>query len=285
MAAKVVDGRKIARKIKEEVKDEVEKLKSKYQKVPNIVTIKIGNDSSSELYLKLRNKACNEVGIKSESMIFEETVKEDVIVKTINDLNNDSKVHGILIQYPVPKHISEDKLMRTVSPKKDVEGLNPYNMGSVVLGEELIVPCTPLAVLKILESEKEELKGKNITIVNHSNIVGKPLSNLLLNRNATVSICHVFTKDMAKFTLDSDILITAAGVPKLINEKHVKKNAFVIDVGIVETENGICGDVDFKSVESIAGKITPVPGGVGPVTIACSLVNMIKTFGHSMNFK
>ncbi len=278
MTATVINGREIAKKIRKEISKEVLSLKSKYKVTPKITTILIGNDPGSKLYLKLRDNACNEVGITSDHLEFDETVSEDEIITAIQKLNNDENVHGILIQYPVPSHISQDKLMSSIDPKKDVEGFHPYNMGRTLLGNEAIVPCTPLSVLTILEHEHIALKGKDICIVNHSNVVGKPLAALLLNRNATVSICHVFTKDSKQYTVKADILITGAGVPKLITKDHVKENAFVIDVAIIPTKSGICGDVDVESVKEKIGKITPVPGGVGPVTIACALKNMIKTY-------
>ena len=168
--------------------------------------------------------------------------------------------------------------MCSIDPKKDVEGFHPYNMGKTLLGNEALIPCTPRSVLTILEHENVELKGKDVCIINHSNVVGKPLTALLLNRNATLLVCHVFTKDTAQYSSKADILITGAGVPKLITKDHVKKDAFVIDVGIIKTKDGICGDVDFDSVKNKISKITPVPGGVGPVTIACALKNMIKTY-------
>jgi len=278
MTAKIVDGRQIAKEIRKEISDEVIKLKSKYKVTPTIVTIKIGKDPTSELYLRLRDNACEEAGIKSTHLEFDENVSENKVINVISKLNNDADIHGILIQYPVPKQISQDKLMSTIDPKKDVEGFNPYNMGRTLLSNECIVPCTPLSVLTILEYENVDLKGKDVVIVNHSNVVGKPLAALLLNRNATVSVCHVFSKDIKQYTTKADILITATGIPKLITKDHVKENAFVIDVGIIKTKDGVCGDVDFDSVKEKAGKITPVPGGVGPVTIACSLKNMIKTY-------
>ncbi len=278
MTAKVIDGRKIAKNLRSNISDEVKELVSKYKIVPNIVTIIIGDDPSSKLYLRLRDKACEEVGIKSSHAKFPADVSEEEVLQTINNLNDDNSVHGILIQFPISKHISQDKLINSLNPEKDVEGFNPVNMGKTLIGDEYIIPCTPLAVLTILEHENIDLKGLDVTIVNHSNVVGKPLTSLFLNRNATVSICHVFTKNMKKYTSTADILITAAGVAKLIKEEHVKKDAFVIDVGIIKTEDGICGDVDFDSVKNIAGKITPVPGGVGPVTVACSLTNMVKTY-------
>ena len=285
MTAKVIDCRKIAKVLRNDISKEVDKMKSIYRTTPNITTIKIGTDPSSELYLRLRDKACNEVGINSNHLEFPKDVSENEVLESINRLNNDRNVHGILIQLPLPNHISQDILINALNPRKDVEGLNPHNMGRTINGDEYIIPITPLSVLTILEYEKTNLQGKNIVIVNHSNHVGKPLAALLLNRNATVSVCHVFTKDLKAYTTQADILIPATGVPKLINSNHVKKGAFVIDVGIITTKEGICGDVDFDSVKAIVGKITPVPGGVGPVTVACSLGNMIKTFRNCVEEK
>ena len=285
MTAEIIDGRKIAKEIRKRVSEEINELKSKYKTTPNIMTIKIDEDPSSELYLRLRDKACNGVGINSSHLEFPQDVSEKKVLQSINKLNKNKNVHGILIQFPIPSHISQDKLINAIDPKKDVEGFNPYNMGRTLIGDEHIIPCTPLAVLTILEHENMDLKGKDVVIVNHSNVVGKPLAALFLNRNATVSICHVFTKDMKKYAAEADVLVTAAGVAKLIKENHVKKDAFVIDVGIIKTEDGICGDVDFDSVKEKAGKITPVPGGVGPVTVACSLVNMVKTFKNCIEEK
>jgi len=193
-------------------------------------------------------------------------------------LNKNNDVHGILIQFPIPNHIKGDSLINALDPNKDVEGFNPFNMGKTLIGDEHIIPCTPLSVLTILEHEKTKFEGTDVVLVNHSNVVGKPLTALMLNRNATVSICHVFTKDLKSYTKNADILITAAGVAGVIKSDHVKKDAFVVDVGIIPTKDGVTGDVDFESVKNKAGKLTPVPGGVGPVTVACALINMIKTF-------
>jgi len=274
MTAKIIDGKIIAKEIRKKISEEV----NKYDNKPKIATIKIGSDPGSELYLRLRGNACKDVGIESTIIEFSNDVSEAEVLNTIRKLNNDRNIHGMLIQYPIPNHILPSKLMSTIDPKKDVEGFNPVNMGRTLSGDEYLVPCTPLAVLTILEYEKTNLEGKDIVIVNHSNVVGKPLSALFLNRNATVSVCHIFTKDMKEYTTKADILVTAAGKAKLITRDYLKDNAFVIDVAIVSTKDGICGDVDFESVKDIAVKITPVPGGVGPVTIACSLENMIKTF-------
>jgi len=282
MTAKIIDGRRIAKDIRKKISNEVDELESKYKTTPNITTIKIGSDPSSELYLKLRDNACKEVGIESSRLEFPKDVSESKILDSIKKLNNDGKVHGILIQYPVPNHISPDKLMKAIDYRKDIEGFNPFNMGRTLIGDEHIVPCTPLAVLTILEYENTDIKGKDVVIVNHSNVVGKPLAALFLNRNATVSVCHVFSKNIKRYTTKADILVTATGKPKLITCDHVKENAFVIDVGITSTKYGVCGDVDFEFVKEKVGKITPVPGGVGPVTIACALKNIIKTYKNCL---
>lgn len=278
MTAKIIDGRKISQDIRKDISKEVKNIKLKRKMTPNITTIVVGDDSQSNLYLKLRDKACEEVGIKSNHIEFPENTSEKEILDSIYKLNKDDKIHGILVQIPLPNHISQNRLINAIDPKKDVEGLNPYNIGRTLNNDEYIVPITPLSVLTILNYEKTDLIGKNVVIINHSNHVGKPLAALLLNRNATVSVCHVFTKNLKFYTTNADILISAAGVANLINKDHIKKDSFVIDVAIVNTETGICGDVIFDSIKDIVGKITPVPGGVGPVTVACSLINMIKTF-------
>ncbi|KYK21562.1 bifunctional 5,10-methylene-tetrahydrofolate dehydrogenase/5,10-methylene-tetrahydrofolate cyclohydrolase [Thermoplasmatales archaeon SG8-52-2] len=278
MTAIQIDGKKIAKKIKNNISKNVGKLKDKFKISPHITTIIVGTDKSSELYLKLRDKACSEVGIISNHLEFSDKISEKEVLEAINKLNNNEDVHGILIQLPPPSHISQVNLINSINPKKDVEGLNPSNIGKTLNGDEGIVPITPLSVLTILEHEKTIFKGKNVVIINHSNHVGKPLAALMLNRNATVTVCHVFTKDLKSYTNNADILISATGVRNLINADFIKKGATVIDVGIINTKQGICGDVNYESALEKAGKITPVPGGVGPVTVACSLVNMIKTY-------
>jgi methylenetetrahydrofolate dehydrogenase (NADP+)/methenyltetrahydrofolate cyclohydrolase len=285
MTAKEINGKKIANELKKNISKNVEKLKSEFGKAPNITTIIIGNDESSELYLKLRDKACSEVGIISNHLEFSESISEKEVLEEILRLNNDKNVHGILIQLPVPGNLSQAKLINSIDPKKDVEGLNPYNIGKTLNGDEWIVPITPLSVLTILENENIDFKGKDVVIINHSNHVGKPLAALMLNRNATVTICHVFTKDLKNYTAKADILISATGVKNLIGSDFIKKDATIIDVGIINTKKGICGDVDYQSALEKAGKITPVPGGVGPVTVACSLLNMIKTYKNCIEEK
>ena len=285
MTLKIIDGKKIAGIIKKEASKELENLYNQYKIKPNITTIKIGNDSSSDLYLRLRDNACKEIGITSNHLEFPDDVTEKEIINSINKLNSDNKVHGILIQFPIPNHISANKLFKSIQPNKDVEGFNPHNLGKTLIGDESIIPCTPLAVLKILEYEKEKIEGKDIVIINHSNIVGKPLAILLLNRNATTSICHVFTKNLKDYTKKADILISAIGKPNIITKDFVKEGAFIIDVGIAKNKNGITGDVDFNSVKDKINKLTPVPGGVGPITVACSIKNMIKTFRYFLESK
>jgi methylenetetrahydrofolate dehydrogenase (NADP+)/methenyltetrahydrofolate cyclohydrolase len=280
MTAMIVNGNEIAKEIRKKISEEIIQLKKKYNSNPVIMTVIVGDDSSSKLYLKLRDKACKDVGIISKHCEFDEKISEQKIFQTIQKLNVDNSVHGILFQYPVPNHLSQEKLIQVIDQRKDVEGFNPVNLGRTLIGDEYLVPCTPLSVLTILEHEHIALKGKDIVIVNHSNVVGKPLAALLLNRNATVTICHVFTKNLKQYTSKADILITGAGVPKLITLDHIKNNAIVLDVGIVETKDGIRGDVDFDSVKEKAAVLTPVPGGVGPITIACALKNMVKTYRY-----
>ena len=278
MTAMVINGKEIAKEIRKKISEEIVLLKKRYNITPVIATVIVGNDLSSKLYLKLRDIACSEVGVISKHFNFNANVSEQEILQTIEELNNDSSVHGILIQYPVPNQLSQEKLMQIIGTRKDVEGLNPINLGRTFIGDEYLIPCTPLSVLTILEHEHIALRGKDIVIINHSNVVGKPLAAILLNRNATVAICHVFTKNLKQYTSKADIIITGAGISKLITTDHIKENAIVLDVGIVQTKDGVCGDVDFSAVKEKASIISPVPGGIGPVTIACSLKNMVKTY-------
>ena len=285
MTATIINGREIAKEIRSKITKDVQRLKKKYQQEPLIITIVIGENPSSEMYLKLRTTACNEVGISSKLLRFDANVSEETILQSIQGLNNDPSVHGIFIQYPVPPNLSTNTLMRTVAARKDVEGFNPENLGRTLIGDEALVPCTPLSVLTILEHEQVQLQGKDVVIVNHSNVVGKPLASLLLTRNATVTISHVFTKNLKAYTSNADILISGAGVLNLISKDHIKDKAIVVDVGIIETKEGVHGDVDFESVKEKASLLTPVPGGVGPVTIACALSNMVKTYQHCVEEK
>ena len=285
MSATIIDGRRIAAEIKREVLAELDQLKSIYKTNPSIASVMIGKDESSKLYLRLRDKACSDIGIQTTQHILPEDTTEREIHGLIEELNNDSEIHGILLQLPLPKHLSLHRILSKINPLKDVEGVTPYNIGTLITGEERIIPCTPMAVLKILQHMEIPIEGSNIVIINHSHIVGKPLATIMLNRNATVTICHIYTKNIKDYTVKADILVTATGVPGLITEDYIKEGACVIDVGITKTSDGVKGDVDFETVKEKAGFLTPVPGGVGPVTIACSLLNMVKTFKLCMEMK
>jgi methylenetetrahydrofolate dehydrogenase (NADP+)/methenyltetrahydrofolate cyclohydrolase len=285
MQTHIINGRLIAQSIKESMTTTIKEFQKKHEISPKVVTIKIGHDPSSELYLQLRNKACDEVGIKATEIDFESSIPENKVLNTIQQLNQDSSIHGIMIQYPIPEHISQFQLMKAISPEKDVEGLHPQNLGQTLLGNEYLVPCTPLAVMKIIDHEHIDLTGKNVTIINHSNVVGKPLAIMCLNRNATTTVCHVYTENIKPYTQQADILIPATGIPGLITGDHIKNDAIIIDVGIAPTPNGIKGDVERTTVEGKAAQLTPVPGGVGPVTIASSIYNIVQILDTSIKKK
>ena len=271
----IIDGKKLAEEIKEKIKKEVADLKKKGA-VPSLASIIIGNNPASKLYVKLKEKACNEVGIYSEKYSLDENTSEEEIIKLIHKLNKNPKINGILVQLPFPKCLNQENILEAIDPRKDVDGLTSTNLGNLLIGNEFLVPCTPKGVIRLLESINIEIEGKDVVIINHSNVVGKPLAMMFLNRNATVSVCHVKTKDLKKYTSKADILISGTGVKNLIKEDMVKENSIVIDVGISKEGNKIYGDVDFENVKNKVYAITPVPGGVGPMTIAMLLENTIK---------
>jgi methylenetetrahydrofolate dehydrogenase (NADP+)/methenyltetrahydrofolate cyclohydrolase len=273
MPVKVFDGKKLAEKIKFTVKQEIQKKELK----PKLSLILAGNDPASQIYVKRKHEACEEVGIISDQHFFPEKVKEKEITDLIQVLNKNPEVSGILVQLPLPEQINVKKVINLISPEKDVDGFHPINVGKASIGQEGFLPATPLGILRLLEEEKITLQGKNIVIVGASNIVGKPLGLMLLNKNATITYCNKFTKDLKEFTKKADILISAVGKPKLITKEMVKKGAIVIDVGTTRLESGkLAGDVDFEEVKKIASFITPVPGGVGPLTVACLMENTLK---------
>ncbi|MEA2053886.1 MAG: bifunctional 5,10-methylenetetrahydrofolate dehydrogenase/5,10-methenyltetrahydrofolate cyclohydrolase [Candidatus Thermoplasmatota archaeon] len=267
----IVDGRKIAREIEQEIRESIETGK------PFVATILVEGSKESELYAKLKEKACKRVGFNSKTLRFSRNACKEEIIDAVKRLNEDEGIHGIMIQMPLPG-IEHNEVVKVIDPKKDVEGVHPYNMGMTLLNKEFLVPCTPRAVLKILEHENVDVKSKDVVIINHSNIVGKPLAAMMLNRNATVSVCHVYTKNFKEYTGRADIVVTGAGVKGLITGEHVRDGSIVIDVGIVKEGGKVYGDVDLDSVKEKAEIITPVPGGVGPVTIACMLENVVKTY-------
>jgi len=278
----IIDGKKLAEEIKKEVKKEVEDFEKIYKRKPLLATILVGNDPASEIYVNLKDKACKDVGINSKIYRFSDSITEKELVEEIFRLNNDENVNGILVQMPLPPHIKPERIMFAINPEKDVDGFNPVNAGKLMNKEETLAPCTPKGIIYMLEKYNIPVEGKDVTIINHSPVVGKPLCLMLLSRNATVTVCHVYTKNLKEKTVNADILISAVGKPKLITEDMVKENAVVIDVGISRIDKKIFGDVDFENVKDKASFITPVPGGVGPMTVAMLLKNTANAFKIQM---
>lgn len=277
-AAKVIDGVAISRKIREECRSRVEVLKAKSGLVPGLAVILVGENPASVLYVRNKLKACEEIGIRSYKFDFPVSVAQAAVVQRIKALNEDPNVHGILVQLPLPPSFDLKQILEAISIDKDVDGFHLYNVGGLVLGDTVFPPCTPYGVVKLLEYENIALEGKNVVVVGASNIVGKPMALMLMQRDATVCICHAKTRDLAQFTLLADILVVAAGHPKLILQQMVKTGAVVIDVGINRLPNGkLVGDVDFEPVRQKASHITPVPGGVGPMTVTMLMVNTITS--------
>ncbi len=271
-----IDGRAIARKIEKNLKGQI------HNETPCLATLKIGEDSSSTIYRRVIEQACKRLGIKPINIDLPLDSKEKTVIEKIGELNDDETIHGILIHHPIPSHLNQQNIIQTISPQKDVDGLHPLNLGALLLGNEFLTPCTPAAVIKILDYENIFLQGKDVVIINHSPIIGKPLAIMMLNRNATVTICHVHTQNLQQHTKKADILITGTGVPGLVTEEYIKKESIIIDIGITKLpDSTICGDVNFSSVSSKAKATTPVPGGVGPVTVATLMENSIKTYKTS----
>lgn len=274
--SKLIDGKSRAKEIREALKSEVSSLKSKGVN-PKLVVVLVGDDPASHLYVSNKEKACAEVGIVSEAYKLPANTKESDIIKLVERLNKDKSVHGILVQLPMPDHIVEENVINRILPSKDVDGLGIQNMGLLVKGEgDPLVPCTPQGVMDLIHSTGIEIKGKHAVVVGRSNLVGKPAAILLLREHATVTQCHSRTVDLGSLTRQADILVAATGKPKMITADMVKPGTVVIDVGTVRTASGLSGDVDFEKVKDVAGYITPVPGGVGPMTIAMLLKNTIK---------
>ena len=277
----LIDGKKIAAELREELKKEVLEIKSKKNRVPGLTVILIGELAPSKIYVKMKEKAANEVGLKSEVIRYPSEVEEKKILDKIDELNNDDSVSGILVQLPLPKHIDKQKVIEKISPSKDVDGFHPINVGNLSSGYESSVPCTPLGCYLLIKKIEPNLNGKKAVIVGRSNLNGKPMTQLLLKENCTVTITHSKTKDLKSECLKGDIIVAAVGMPELVKGDWVKKDAIVIDVGINKTEKGIVGDVAFDEVSKVAKALTPVPGGVGPMTIACLLKNTIECFKKS----
>ncbi len=279
MAATLIKGSEISKQIKEEMKKEILLLKDKHNLIPGLATVLVGEDEASKVYVGAKEKACKELGIYSERIDLPADTKEEDLLSLIKKLNNDSKIHGILVQLPLPKHINETNILYTILPEKDVDGFHPVNVGKMMLGQPCFLPCTPHGIQELLRRSNIQTDGADVVVVGRSNIVGKPIANMLLQKdggNATVTICHTGTKDIASHTRRADILIVAVGKPKMITADMVKEGVVVIDVGVNRLETGLVGDVDFESVKEKAKAITPVPGGVGPMTITMLMYNTIQ---------
>jgi len=277
----LIDGKKAAAELREELKQEVADLKTKYDKVPGLTVILIGDMAPSQIYVRNKEKSAIEVGLKSEVIKYPDTVEEKFVLEKIEELNNDETVSGILVQLPLPKHIDKQKVIETIAPSKDVDGFHPMNVGNLSSGYESSVPCTPLGCYLMIKKIEPNLSGKKAVVVGRSNLNGKPMTQLLLKENCTVTITHSRTKDLKAECLEADIIVAAVGIPELVKGDWVKKDAIVIDVGINKTENGLVGDVAFDEVSKVAKALTPVPGGVGPMTIACLLKNTVECFKRS----
>ena len=277
----LIDGKKVAAELRQELKKEVDELKIKHKKVPGLTVILVGELAPSKIYVKNKEKSANEVGLKSDVIRYPDSVEEKIILDKINELNNDSSVSGILVQLPLPKHIDKQKVIEAILPSKDVDGFHPMNVGNLSSGYESSIPCTPLGCYLLIKKIEPNLSGKKAIIIGRSNLNGKPMTQLLLKENCTVTITHSKTKDLKGECLKGDIIVAAVGMPELVKGDWVKKDAIVIDVGINKTDKGIVGDVAFDEVSKVAKALTPVPGGVGPMTIACLLKNTIECFKRS----
>jgi len=274
----IIDGKKTAAELRQELKKKVTELKSTYNTVPGLTVILVGEDLPSKIYVKNKEKFAKEVGMNSEVIRYPENVEEKVVLNKIKELNNDNKVSGILVQLPLPKHIDKRKVIETILPAKDVDGFHPVNVGNLSSGYDSNIPCTPLGCYLLLKKVEKNLSGKHAVVIGRSNLNGKPMTQLLLKENCTVTIAHSKTKDLKTECSRADIIVAAVGRPKLVKGNWVKKGAIVIDVGINKTDSGLVGDVDFDEVSKVAKAITPVPGGVGPMTIACLLNNTVECF-------
>lgn len=274
--ANLIDGKLISTQIKDELKEEVSKLKEQGVE-GSLAVIQVGSDPASSVYVRNKKRACEYIGIKSLSYELDENTSEAEVLELIEKLNKDDSVNGILCQLPLPKHIDEDKVIDAIAPQKDVDGFSPQSVGAMVIGKPGFLPCTPAGIIQLLKRSNIEIEGKNCVVVGRSNIVGKPMSLLMLRENATVTICHSRTKDLKEVCSKADILIVAIGKPLFIDDSYVKDGAVVIDVGIHrDADNKLCGDVDFDAVAPKASYITPVPGGVGPMTIAMLMNNCVS---------
>ena len=274
--ATLIDGKELSKKIRSELKLESEKLKKEGIN-PKLAVILVGNDPASKVYVRNKSRACEEVGIEYEEFLLDETISQEELINLIEELNNRKDIHGILLQSPIPKNLNINEAFEKISYKKDVDGFNPINVGKLSIGQDAFISCTPFGVIKMFEEYNIDLEGKEVVILGRSNIVGKPLIQCCLNKNATVTVCHSRTKNLSEITKRADVVISAIGKSKFVKKEMIKDGAVIIDVGINRGEDGkLTGDVDFENVKEIASYITPVPGGVGPMTITMLMNNVIK---------
>ena len=282
MTAFIIDGKEIAKRKKQEISLEVEKLKESGI-TPGLAVVLVGDNQASKTYVRSKQKTCKELGMHSVLIEYTESVREEELLSKIAELNEDDSIHGILVQLPLPKHIREMAVIEAISPEKDVDGFHPVNIGRMMIGQEAFLSCTPFGILVMLKESGVALEGKHVVVVGRSNIVGKPVGQLLLNENATVTYCHSRTEDLKKHTKSADIIIAAVGRSGFITKEHVKPGAVVVDVGINRNEVGkLCGDVSYEEVKEVAGYITPVPGGVGPMTITMLMYNTLKSARNAL---
>ncbi|BBK23487.1 bifunctional protein FolD [Amedibacterium intestinale] len=277
---KIIYGNEVAKTVKDDLKKDLDRLKKEGKRLPKLVVVLVGNNVASVSYVTGKEKACKEIGMENELLRFEENIREEKLLEVVENLNKDDSVDGILVQLPLPKHIDESKVLQAIDPEKDVDGFHPVNVGKLLLQEDGFLSCTPKGILRLLESiGLSDLSGKKAVVIGRSNIVGKPVAQLLLNKHATVTICHSRTEHIEEITSQADILIVSVGSPRLVKANWVKEGAIVIDVGINRDEhNKLCGDVDFQEVEPKTSYITPVPKGVGPMTIAMLLENTWESY-------
>ena len=273
----IIDGKKISTEIKDELKEQVAQLKAEGVEV-TLAVVKVGEDPASAVYVRNKEKACEYIGINSKKIEMPEETTEEELLKLVDDLNTDPAINGILVQLPLPKHIDENKILLAIDPMKDVDGFHPVNVGKMVIGEESFLPCTPAGIIEMIKRSGLDIEGKECVIIGRSNIVGKPMAILMLRENATVTVTHSRTKNLPEVCKRADIIVAALGKAKFVTKDFVKEGAIIIDVGMDRDEDGkLCGDVDFDEVERIASAITPVPGGVGPMTVTMLLVNCLRS--------
>lgn len=276
--AQIIDGKQVSAVLKENIKERVSKFSREFGYAPGLAVIIVGSDPASKVYVRNKHRACEMVGIRSIQIEYPANTKEEELLLKIEELNKDSSIHGILVQLPLPPHIKEERVINAINKEKDVDAFNPYNVGRILTGDYTFLPCTPAGVMSLLDYYKVEISGKNCVVVGRSNIVGKPMALLLLEKNGTVTVCHSRTQNLAAFTKEADILVVAVGRAGFITADMIKEGAVVIDVGINRLEDGtLTGDVDFEGAKEVASLITPVPGGVGPMTITTLLENTLRS--------